>query len=126
MKLTGQATLFVNEKERIINEVDNTKEVFKSFSITIAQKQENGKYLNKPLDVRFDKTNFPEEKIAKLVKEFSYKIDIQDAFLSVRSYVDKEGKEVRAFYLQVKEATIVSKCPIIRPDVRTITEDLPF
>lgn len=98
MKVTGLTTLFVEEKSGS-----------KFFSTTISRKVEDGTYNNCSLDVRFSKEKFPKESLDKLDPKFAYKINILDGFLSVRTYKNKEGKEVRVIYLQVEDGELKDK-----------------
>ena len=112
MKVTGLTTLFVEEKSGS-----------KFFSTTISRKAEDGTYKNCSLDVRFSKEKFPNESLNKLDPKFAYRLNILDGFLSVRTYQNKEGKEVRVIYLQVEDGELKDKKEISKTENKN---DLPF
>ena len=112
MKVTGLTTLFVEERSGS-----------KFFSTTISRKAEDGTYKNWSLDVRFSKEKFPNESLNKLDPKFAYRLNILDGFLSVRTYQNKEGKEVRVIYLQVEDGELKDKKEISKTENKN---DLPF
>ena len=112
MKVTGLTTLFVEERSGS-----------KFFSTTISRKAEDGTYKNCSLDVRFSKEKFPNESLNKLDPKFAYRLNILDGFLSVRTYQNKEGKEVRVIYLQVEDGELKDKKEISKTENKN---DLPF
>lgn len=112
MKVTGLTTLFVEERNGS-----------KFFSTTISRKAEDGTYKNCSLDVRFSKEKFPNESLNKLDPKFAYRLNILDGFLSVRTYQNKEGKEVRVIYLQVEDGELKDKKEISKTENKN---DLPF
>ena len=116
MNITGKFYIFVEDKKGQENSL------FKTFSTTISTKKEDGTYINKRIDVRFDKESYPSEVIAKFDSKYAYELDVTEAWLGVRSYVQNEN-EVRVFYLYIKAADCKSKKKINKPSGEN---DLPF
>ena len=110
MKISGLTTLFVEKRQG-----NNF------FSTTISRKAEDGTYKNCSMDVRFSKEKFPQESLDKLEETKAYKLNIQDGFLSVRTYKDKEGKEKRVIYIQVEDGKLEGS-----QDIQKKNNDLPF
>ena len=102
MLVSGKFNVFVEDKK------GQEKSLFKTFSTTISSKQQDGSYLNKSLEVRFDKENFSSEQIAKFDSHYMYEIEVSEAWLGVRSYT-KDENEVRILYLFISKAKCLSK-----------------
>lgn len=118
MNISGKFNIFVEDKKG----QENT--LFKTFSTTISSKQQDETYTNKSLEVRFDKEQFPSEVIANFDSRYMYELEVQEAWLSVRSY-EKDDNEVRVIYLYIKAAKCKSKKKIIKP-AKVGENDLPF
>ena len=76
------------------------------------------------MDVRFNKTKFPQESLDKLEDSKAYKLNILDGFLSVRTYVDKQGQEKRVVYIQVEDGKLEGSKD--KKPVEKKSNDLPF
>lgn len=120
MKLTGKFVIFVEDKK--VN--DGT---IKLFSTSISKKQDNGSYVNATINVRFGKTNFPNERLAKLEHTKCYTFNVTNAWLDVRAYTTKDGKAGREIFIHIEEAEPVESKEVIRKDIRAdLPESLPF
>ena len=120
MELSGKMNLFVED-------VKSQTGTFKKFSTTISSKDANGKYINKSLEVRFNKENIPEEKQNKLLSTKCYSLEVESAWLSVRSYtkmVNDEEELRRVIYLYIDKATIKGAKDIKKSEEKN--DDLPF
>lgn len=115
MKLSGDLTLFVKERK--------TKDgkSFNTYTTTVGSKQEDGSYLNASMDVVFTKEEFPESKLSKLSPKRYYRLEVEEAYHSVRAYNDAEGKEHRVIILVIVKATVKDSKEIINS-----TEEVPF
>lgn len=116
MTISGKFNVFVEDKK------GQEKSVFKTFSTTISTKQQDGSYLNKSIEVRLDKEEFPSERVAKFDSKFMYEFDVTEAWLGVRSYT-KDENEVRILYLYINKAEIKSKKKITKSS--NPADDLP-
>lgn len=82
----------------------------------LATKNKEGKYVEKLVDLSFDKERFPEESLNKLDPAMSYTLDIELGYLIVDSY--KEATFIRIF---VKEGKLTGE-----PRPVHKAQDLPF
>ena len=96
MDVTGKTKLFVTTKESKGNN-------FNTFRASISSKKEDGHYESYSLDVEFDKTNFPNEKLAKFKDGFAYTLVIEKGWLGCRSY-QRDGKRIPVLYIHVEKA----------------------
>lgn len=123
MLITGLINLFVNYVDR----KDGTN--FPTFSTTISTKiKDSEDYLNMSLEVRFSSENFQASDLRKLKENFMYNLDIEEAWLQVRSYNDSEENEVRKIYLFVNKATLKGRKEINKSKTKKSTgnDELPF
>ena len=116
MLINGKFNVFCEDKK------GQEKSLFKTFSTTISTKQQDGSYLNKSIEVRLDKEEFPSERVAKFNAQFVYEFEVSEAWLGVRSYT-KDDNEVRVLYLYINKAEIKSKKKISKPSNEA--DDLP-
>ena len=115
MQISGKIILFVEEKKG----KENT--LFKTFSTTISNKKEDGSYINKSLEVRFNEEKITRQQLNQLSPKKFYVLEVADGWLSVRSYVkDEETRTI--LYLYIDEATIKEAKDIKNPK----GNDLPF
>ena len=122
MEISGKLTLFVEEKKGKENST------FKTFSTTISSKDANGKYLNKSLEVRFNRDLIPEEATNKLLPSKCYTLEVESAWLSVRSYtkiINEESEDRKVIFLFIDKATIKSAKDVKRAS-NGKNDDLPF
>ena len=121
MEITGKLIIFVED-------VKTEKTAFKKFSTTIASKDENGVYINKSLEVRFNKQNIPEESLNKLLSTKCYTLDVESAWLSVRKYtkvINDQEEDRKVIFLYVDKAS-VKAAKAIRKGNPNKNDDLPF
>ena len=114
----------ISETIRVFVENKQTKEgkPFKTFSTSFSTKNEDGSYINKSMEVRFNKENIPESATAKLLETKVYTLDVENAWLGVRSYKNADNEEVKVFYLYIDKATIKEAKDINKSK----NNDLPF
>ena len=115
MQISGKLILFGEEKKG----KENT--LFKTFSTTISNKQEDGSYVNKTLEVKFNEEKITRQQLNQLSVKKCYVLEVSNAWLSVRSYVKDEAKKT-TLYLFIDEATIKESKDIKNPK----GNDLPF
>lgn len=113
MTVAGKINLFINPHKR------GNGEVFNTYSTTIASKDENGVYTHLTIDVRFSK-DFAPESLAKLNAKYYYVLEIQEGFLTVRTWKDKDGNERKSPVIAVQKAKVTEKKPVAKGD------ELPF
>ena len=118
MQISGKVILFVEEKKGKENKP------FKTFSTTISNKNADGSYLNKSLEVRFNTENIKQESLNQLRSDRCYTLEVEDGWLSVRSYVNEAEEERKVFYLYIDKATIKSFKEIAKTTNQS--NDLPF
>lgn len=116
MQISGKLILFVQDKK------DKENHPFKTFSTTISSKR-NEEYVNKSMEVRFNTENIPVEKTNKLKSSMCYTLEVENAWLGVREYKNKENEEIKVFYIYIDKATITGSKEIA---VKSEDNDLPF
>ena len=121
MEFTGKITIFV---EDVKGKEGNT---FKKFSTTVSSKDKNGKYINKSLEVQFNRENFSEERTNKWLSTKCYKFEVKSAWLGVRKYTKLVGEteeDHKVIYLYIDQAEPLSVAEI--KSKKPIDNDLPF
>lgn len=118
MNITGKTKLFIKP----VKGADGN--IAFAYQTSVGRKSEDGNYVNISLDVYFAKENFPKEKLAKLDSKYAYDLEIEDGFLSVRTW-EKDGEIRRAPCVQVLKAKITGKKEISPKETKP-AEDLPF
>ena len=119
MEISGKVVIFVED-------VKGKEKTFKTFSTTVSQKDENGKYINKSLEVRFNRENFPEERTGKWLATKCYTLEVESAWLSVRKYtkvINDTEEEKKVIYLYIDKAEPKS-CKDVKKS--KVQDDLPF
>lgn len=116
MKISEKLILFVEDKKGKENQP------FKTFSTTISSKK-GEEYLNKSIEVRFNTENIPLEKLNKLKSDHCYTLEVEDGWLSVRSYETEEGDTRKVLYIYVDKASVKDSKKINKP---SSNNDLPF
>ena len=114
-----------NEKITIFTEGHGEGDkAFLGFTTTISHKNEDNTYLNYSIEVRFVGDMYA--KGQKLAPDFAYKLNVEQGWLDVRAYQDKEGKIQKRLYLAIAKATTEGKGKKINK-VKTLDESgLPF
>lgn len=122
MEISGKLVLFVEDKK---GKEGNT---FKTFATTISSKDDSGKYVNKSLEVRFNRENITEAQTNKLLASKCYTLEVESAWLSVRKYtkiINENSEDRKVIYLYIDKATIKSSKDVKKVDPSK-TDDLPF
>ena len=113
MKIEGKFKLFIDQKEG----------GFRTYSTSISHKNENETYINTRLEIRFNKTNFPAENMAKLDPKKVYDLEVKDGYLDTRVWTNKDNVNVHVIFMQVQEATLTGSKEI-KKELKN--SDLPF
>lgn len=123
MDVKGKITIFPRKVE--VKDGENTKiKVYCTGSIST--KQEDGKYLNKSVDVSFSTKAFPEEKLQKLDENLCYELEIKNGFLKVNERTYK-GDTIREIGIMVTEGKLLSSKAFERKEKEVVQDsDLPF
>lgn len=121
MNITGKFVVFVEDKQ-------TSKGIVKVFSTSVSRKEADGKYINASIGVRFQKENFPNERLAKLDQHKCYTFDVKEAWLDCRAFTRKDGTAGREIFISIKSADPVDSKEVIHKDVRADIDDgkLPF
>lgn len=123
MNVSGEDTrVWVNEHQR----QDGTK--WLDYSLGISKKTENGDYVNAYMKVRFAKS----VKVPEALQNGT-KMDYE-GFITVDSYTDKDGKEVRRPMVMITKASFETEPQYNPPQVSeeqiagfsAAEEDIPF
>ena len=86
----------------------------------VSSKNREGKYIDKMLDVVFDREQFPREKLNALNPALSYTLDMAEAYLVVEEF-EKDGAKSSFLKIFVKSGSLVGEPrPVHKP------ADLPF
>ena len=119
MTITGLINLFVETKK-------TSGSVFKTFSTSISSKgRVEGEYYRKSMEVRFNTENIPTEKLYKLKDNEWYELEIEEGWLGVRQYQDKEDQTKSVFYIFVNKGTL-KEAHKKKPKDKPANDDLPF
>ena len=116
MKISEKLILFVEDKKGKENQP------FKTFSTTISSKK-GEEYVNKSIEVRFNTENIPLEKLNKLKSDYCYTLDVEDGWLSVRTYETEDGDTRKVLYIYIDKATVKDSKKINKV---SSNNDLPF
>lgn len=100
MNLTGLTTIFVKD---ILTE----RGPFRVYSTTISHKDEDGKYTNATIKVRFAKDL--EDGLKTLKPDYCYQMELKSAWLDCRAYTNKEEKDSREIFIFINSALVKSK-----------------
>ena len=117
MKVSERLVLFVQDKKGKENRP------FKIFSTTISSKREDGSYINKTMEVRFNTENIPQEKLNKLSQDKCYTLEVEEGWLGVREYKTENEDMRKVFYIFVDKASVKDSKPIQKTQENS---DLPF
>ena len=117
MTISGNILVFVEDKKGKENKP------FKTFSTSISNKQADGTYINKSLEVRFNTENIPQQALNKMDSSKCYVLDVEEAWPSVRSYVAENGDEKKVLYIYINKATVKEAKPVTKVNSNN---DLPF
>ena len=116
MEIKGKITIFPEKKH-------NEKGDFIVCKGTISSKDQDGKYLNKSVEVKFDKERFPREKVNALNPEMCYQLEVTSGYLVVDGY-EKDGKQITFINLYVSDGKLVGEPkPVNRAEANP---NLPF
>lgn len=121
MEISGKINIFVEDNK---GKTGN----FKTFSTTISTKDANGKYINKSLEVRFNRENITEEQTNKLLSTKCYTLEVESAWLSVRKYtkvINDQEEERKVIFLYIDKASVKSFKDVRKADTSK-SNDLPF
>ena len=118
MQISGKLLVFVEDKKGKENKP------FKTFSTSISNKNADGSYLNKSLEVRFNTENIPQKSLDKMTSDKCYTLEVEDGWLSVRAYKNDQDEERKVFYLYVDKATVKEAKPVSKKT--DSSNDLPF
>ena len=100
MTITGLINLFVETKK-------TSGSVFKTFSTSFSSKGKvEGEFVRKSMEVRFNTENIPTDNLYKLKDDYYYELEIEEGWLGVREYLDKNNEAKRVFYVFVNKGTL--------------------
>ena len=116
MNINGKINLFVNTHKR----ADGS--VFNSFSTSVSGKDGESR-INLSLEAKFDKENFPAEKLDRLSDAYYYVLEVEEGFLGVRQYADKAGVVRKVPVVWITKAAIKEKKPV---KAKVSEDELPF
>ena len=114
----------VSELVRVFVEDKKTKDgkPWKAFTTSFSSKNEDGTYVNKSMEVRFNRENIPEAKTNKMESTKVYTLEVENAWIGVRSYTNEEGEERKVFYLYIDKASVKESKDIEKSG----NSDIPF
>ena len=102
MEIKGKITIFPEKRK-------NENGEFIVCKGTISSKDQDGKYLNKSVEVKFDKDHFPRAKVNTLNPDYCYQLEVEKGYLVVDGYTNKEGKLITAINLFVEEGKLTGE-----------------
>lgn len=115
MEIKGKITIFPEKRSHEGRE-------FVICKGTLSSKTQDGKYINKSVEVKFDKEKFPREKVNSLDTTKCYQLEISSGYLVVDGY-EKEGKMITSINLYVLEGKLVGEPKEVN---RAEKSNLPF
>lgn len=98
MQTNGKLRLFLQKRK-------GSKGEFVKFTSNISTKQQDGSYVNLPVDIIFNKEKYPESTLSKLNVESNYNLEIADGSLMVREY-EANGVKKQVLCIYVNDCTI--------------------
>ena len=119
IKITGLLSIF--------SEAHKTeKGNFNSFqtSVDSSDPQNPDIKIREYLDVVFSKDSFPKERLDAMTPDYYYILDVQDAWLQVRQFTDKDGKTRKKLQIFIKVADPKEKKPLKKKE--KADSGLPF
>lgn len=118
--LADQINVFVESK--------TTKDgSIKIFTTSIGAKDKDGNYINKRLEVSFAKDALSKETLEKLVEGYYYQVELRDAFLTCRTYQNKDGVKVTQFIAKVLKCKVLGRKELAKKETaKDDADDLPF
>lgn len=116
MEIKGKIVIFPEKKH-------NEKGDFIICKGTISSKDKDGNYLNKSVEVKFDKERFPREKVNALDPTKCYQLEVEKGYLVVDGYKNTEGKPVTFINLFVEEGRLSGEPKVVN---RSESNKLPF
>lgn len=99
MEIKGQSKLFIKELKSAKGGT------FRKYNTNISSKDSEGKYVNIPVDVIFNKENYPEATMNKLDLTKCYDLDIKSGYLLAREY-EANGSKKQVVVFFVNDCTI--------------------
>ncbi|MCQ2087666.1 MAG: hypothetical protein MJZ37_06330 [Bacilli bacterium] len=113
MNITGKAKVWVSERQ-------GSTGTFKSYSVGVSKKKEDGSYVNGYMPARFKKG---------VELENGTNIDIKNGFVTLEVYNNKESKEVKTPSLMIIEFETEGTPVNVEPNWDSFNvggDDLPF
>lgn len=112
INITGEITFFATKKKTPEGKIITfaTTQIQRSFA-------EGEKPIKRTLDLIFDKTNFPEDKIAKLEEDTCYKFKISEGWLTLRRFKKKDASDFtynHAIYIKKGEMVKATKVDVAK------------
>lgn len=107
MEVVGKITIFPR-----VREVKGEKVCFVDGTIS---SKEGETYLNKKVEVRFNKEKFPQEKLLQLDTESCYNLEIEKGWLGVEKWTRKDNTEARELYIYVESGKLTGSKKVERP-----------
>lgn len=98
MNVNGKTRLFLQKRQ-------GSKGEFIKFTTNISTKQQDGSYVNMPVDVIFNKEKYPEATLSKLKTDCNYNLEIASGTLMVREFEGKNGTQ-QVLVIYVTDCTI--------------------
>lgn len=111
LKINGSLKLFVKD-------VKGKEGTFKKFGSNISTKKEDGTYSNLPVDIYFNKNNYPTATTNKLESKYSYNLEITDGSTLVREWIGADGSKHVQLGIYVNECSITEPKPIKQAETK--------
>ena len=105
MNVNGKILLFT--EGHTINQGKKDEKSFLTFTTTISHKNEDDTYINASVEVRFVGDMY--EKGQKLAPDSAYTLNVEEGWLDVRTYQDKEGKLKKVIFVNISKAKTEGK-----------------
>lgn len=105
--ITGDLSFFA----RKFQNKDGSERIVLNTYVTRGDKKDNST-IRKSLDLILDRNSFPTENVAKLEEDTCYSMKVEDAWLTLSSYKNKEGKEIKEVAIYVKKGQLIKATPV--------------
>lgn len=116
--LADKINVFVEDKK--------TKDgTIKVFTTSVGNKDQEGNYTNKSVEVSFSKEALSKEALEKLVEGYAYQVEVRDGFLTCRAYTNKDGRKVVVLVAKILCCKILGR-KAIEAKNDTTSAELPF
>lgn len=118
MELKGKVNVFVKDVK------GKDGKDFKTFRASFGSKNQDGKYLNASMPLKFAGEKMTRDKTNKLLESHMYVLDVVSGFIGVDQFKNKDGNTYNEAVIVITDAKVDSKKEIAKKEEKD--NDTPF